>query len=228
MTRAPDLIRRYEGEYGTHEHEHAQVLVGLDGNLELEVAGRSAFVDASCGLVVPAGVAHTYIATAPASVLVLDCEPQAAVEKMRRFAVPPGWRGAAAAQLDANALLNGLAGTRDLQVRRRLDLARLRQQVDAELHRDWNVADMAAACGFSAQRLRARFIEVVGMPPLAWLRRRRLDEAQRLLAAGMPLETAALQVGYATASALGFALRRDRGVGARLLRERDGQRRARR
>ena len=59
---------------------------------------------------------------------------------------------------------------------------------------------------------------LAGMPPLAWVRRRRLDEAQRQLRAGLPLDKVALHVGYASASALCFALRRERGVGARGLR----------
>lgn len=59
-------FRRYTGEYAAHDHSHAQVLVGLRGNLQLEVAGHAAFVDASCALVVPAGMAHAYLASRPA------------------------------------------------------------------------------------------------------------------------------------------------------------------
>ena len=53
----------------------------------------------------------------------------------------------------------------------------------------------------------------------AWLRALRLDEAQRLLRRGLTLEAVASRVGYASASALAHALRRDREVGARDLRD---------
>jgi hypothetical protein len=46
--------RRYSGSFDAHAHVHAQVLVGLQGHLELEVESRAAFVDAACGLIVPA------------------------------------------------------------------------------------------------------------------------------------------------------------------------------
>ena len=86
------------------------------------------------------------------------------------------------------------------------------------LHRDWTVAALAELCRFSPQRFRARFSELSDLSPVAWVRQRRLDAAERMLRAGLPLETVALQVGYASASALCFALRRERGIGARSLR----------
>jgi len=59
-------LRAYRGEYGAHSHAHAQVLVGVRGSLQLEVEGHPAFVDPSCGLVIPAGARHGYLADAPA------------------------------------------------------------------------------------------------------------------------------------------------------------------
>ena len=61
---------------------------------------------------------------------------------------------------------------------------------------------------------------VTGLTPSAYVRRRRLDEAERLLRAGLTVEVTALQVGYSNASALVFALRRERGLGARSIRRR--------
>lgn len=210
-------VRTYRGAYGAHSHAHAQVLVGMRGRLQLEVDGRPAFVDPSCGLVIPAGACHEYLAELPAQLLVIDCDAAMGTDRLRRFARPSTWP-TDGASLATEALLCSLIGAPTLLPRRPLDLALVERTVDAELHRRWTVADLARLCRFSPQRFRARFAEVTGMSPLAWVRQRRLVSAERLLRAGLSLEAAALQVGYASASALCFALRRERGLGARRLR----------
>jgi AraC-like DNA-binding protein len=78
---------------------------------------------------------------------------------------------------------------------------------------------MAERCLLSPQRFHARLLELTGQSPQAWLRSLRLDEAQRLLRRGLTLEATAARVGYATASALAHALRRDREIGVRSLRD---------
>lgn len=217
LDHAEASLRRYSGEYGAHAHDHAQVLVGLSGRLELELDGRAAFVDASCGLIVPAGVAHGYLAPCAARVLVIESPVRAGLARIRKFAPPAHWKVAGHA-LDAATAVDELAGTGTLLQRRPIDLDRLQSSVDDELHADWSTARLAALCQLSPQRFHARFMELTGMAPAAFVRNRRLDEAQRLLRAGLALEAVALQVGYASASALAFALRRERGVSARSLR----------
>lgn len=214
LARPVGSLRRYAGAYEAHEHAHAQVLLGLDGALELELAGRAAFVDAACGLVVPAGVSHRFLAAAGANVLVIDSPPRLGLERVRRFMLPAGWRDGGR-PFDAEAALEAIAGAPRVLARRRLDTARLDAALAAALHEPWTTARMAALQALSPQRFHARLVELTGLAPQAYLRRRRLDEAMRLLRAGLSLDAAALQVGYRTASALAHALRRDRGLGAR-------------
>lgn len=212
----PTLVRHYGAEGGRHAHEHAQVLFGLDGTLQMEVEGHAAWVDASCGLVIPAGAEHSYGAAGRARVLVLDVAPRRGTERLRRFALPPGWRQQA---LDREGLLATLAGAPTLAHRRRIDRDALAARIDADLARRWTVADLADACCLSPQRLRARFQAAWGESPLDFVRARRLDHAARLLRQGLALDAVALQVGYGSASALSAALRRERSLGARALRQ---------
>lgn len=211
------LIRRYERTGGTHAHAHAQVLFGIDGTLEVEVEGRSAWVDATCGLVVPAGATHAYHAVRTARVLVMDDLSGPATERLRHFALPNGWRKTA---LHAGAWVETLAGAATLRARRRIDLDALAERIDADLARAWTVAELAEACCLSPQRLRARFAQGLGQSPLAFVRARRLNRVEEMLRRGFSLEAVAIQVGYAGASALSAALRRERHSGAREIRKR--------
>ena len=222
MAHAPVLVpllsvRQYSGEHAAHAHDHAQVLYALRGRMELEVAGRAAFVDTACGMVVPAGTTHGFLALPGARLLVIDAPAQAGVERVRRFAVAPAQLGWGACD-DAVERLQQILQFRRVLVRRAIRPEQVARTVGAALHEPWPTARMAALCALSPQRFHARWLELTGQTPQAWLRALRLDAAQRLLARGQSLEAAALQLGYASASALGFALRRERGCGARALR----------
>ncbi|RYF28378.1 MAG: AraC family transcriptional regulator [Comamonadaceae bacterium] len=242
-------VRAYTGGHEAHAHDHVQVVCALAGRMEVEVDGRTLWVDRASGIVVPAGVRHGFFAPPGARFCVIDLPqgPGQGTERVRRFAVPAqahGWFGALAqAGLDAAAgvptdalwpsgvahawaapaqgLAQQLAGLlqapRVLQ-RRSLAPERLEQALRCALHEDWPTARMAALYALSAARFHARWQALTGRTPQAWLRGLRLDAAERALARGLPLEATALQVGYANASALAYALRRERGTGARALR----------
>lgn len=204
-------LRRYLGEHEAHAHAHAQLLFGLHGRLALELDGRPALVEAGTGLVVPPGVLHAYAAEREARVWVLDAPAAPALDRPRRFLLPPGWTPPA----DPQALLALAGAAPRLRQRRALDPARLEQALAGHLHEAWPNARMAALYALSAPRFHARWLALTGLAPQAWLRARRLDVAALLLQGGLTLDAAALQVGYASASALAFALRRDRGPRAR-------------
>ena len=189
-------------------HPHVQVLIGLDGCLDLDVQGRAARVDANSGLAVPAGMRHAYGTRHVARMLVIDA-PAGALPvdftRPRSFACPPGWRS----RHHPTELLHLALHAPRVLTRRQVDVRVLEDAVQMRLHEDWSTARMAALYALSPQRFHARFVSLIGRTPQAWLRERRLQRAEALRRAGCTLEAAALQVGYRTASALCFARRRD-------------------
>ena len=214
-------VRHYSGEHAAHVHDgHAQLLYALSGRMELEVDGRSSFVDTACGLLIPAGARHGYLAPPGATMLVMDVAGMAhqLLDKVRRFQVPAAAR-CAPAQLASTERLQLLLQSPAVLPRRGVDVATIGQQVRASLHSDWPTARMAALAHLSTQRFHARWQELTGLPPQQWLRQLRLDEAERQLAQGRNLEACATACGYASASALAYALRRDRNTSARALRQ---------
>ena len=218
-------VRSYGGETVCHAHDHAQILFALRGRMELQVAGRAAFADMSCGMIVPAGVSHGFVATPETRMLVVDAPDQAGLDRVRRFAVTAlqhrfarTLRESPVQPSDASGLLPQILQMPDILARRGIDMHLIDAALDGALHEAWPTVRMAALVPLSPQRFHARLIELTGLPPQAYLRQRRLDAAARLLRGGMPLETTALQTGYRSASALAFALRRDRRTGTRQLR----------
>lgn len=210
-------IRRYHGEYSAHAHEYAQVMFALDGRLELEIAGKAAFSDASCGLIIPPGVAHAFCAERKVRMFVLDIQPNSSMDRLRRFAVTPMLRQQFAvsdAQIDLAAILNAPR----IAKRRAMDLGPLTNEIAATLHEPWPTARMARLFCLSTPRFHARFLELTGQTPQSYLRGLRFDRAMERIRAGYSLDTTAQEVGYRSASALAFALKRDRKVGARSLR----------
>ena len=214
-------LRHYDGEHAAHVHTaHAQLLYALSGRMELDVDGHACFVDTACGLLIPAGSRHGYWAAPGAQLLVMDIgQPAAAaLHKVRRVQVPAAARCRPEA-LPASARLQMLLQAPTLLARRSVDVAALEQQVRCALHSDWPTARMAALTHLSPQRFHARWLELTGQTPQQWLRALRLDTAMQALARGRSLQACAQACGYASASALAYALRRDRDTSARALRQ---------
>ena len=217
--------RRYAGEQQAHSHGHVQLLYALAGRMELEVEGKPAFVDTASGVVIPAGARHSYLAQAGSMMAVVDAPPdaldQAGQPRLRRFAAPPrAWLAThASPQAMAEAHLAWVLQSPVLLQRRALDVQAITRSVQTDLAAPWPTEQLARLAHLSAQRFHVRWLELTGATPQQWLRDLRLTAASSALAAGQPLEITALRCGYGSASALAYALRRDRGVGSRVLRQ---------
>ncbi len=85
--------------------------------------------------------------------------------------------------------------------------------IHAEVARRWTVADLAREAGLSRSAFSERFVERIGMPPMEYVIQWRMALAKdMLLRQDIPLETAAIAIGYESASAFSTAFRREVGL----------------
>lgn len=217
-------LRRYGASPGSHAHDHYQVLVGLDGVLDLEVEGRGRRIGAGDACVVQPGDRHDFESALGSRCLVLDtaeagwagcaiqparpAQTQAlahylaqALQQHQTLAMHHGpallleaWRGAPAA-LPARA-------------RRRINWLALSDWAREHWHTPLSVADLAAQACLSPSQFAQRCREEQGVGAMAWLRSQRLLHARTLRAAGLPVAETARRTGYRSPSALTAALRR--------------------
>jgi AraC-like DNA-binding protein len=100
-----------------------------------------------------------------------------------------------------------LAGLRDRHVGRALAL------MHEEPLRDWNMAELAASAGLSRSVLSRRFTELVGQPPMQYLKRWRLGLAAAALQRNRrPIATLAGQYGYESEAAFNRAFKQAYGA----------------
>jgi len=76
----------------------------------------------------------------------------------------------------------------------------------------WTVALLADEVGLSRSAFAARFAELVGEPPLAYLTRLRMQRASLLLRAGATLAKASKFAGYASEASFSYAFRQWAGI----------------
>lgn len=221
-------LRDYGAAHGSHAHDHFQVLIGLEGVLDIEVEGRGAGIGAGQAQVVAPGDRHDFQARdAHSRCLVLDT-PHAGWARCAERA-PDGApqlhalarylaHCIAQPQSAALALLNGpallLEAWRPAPAvaadarRRRIDWALLADWARARWHEPLGVADLAEVACLSASQFAQRCRDEQGMAPMHWLRALRLAHARALRLDGMGVAQAARRTGYRSPSALTAALRR--------------------
>jgi AraC-like DNA-binding protein len=99
-----------------------------------------------------------------------------------------------------------LAGLADPKIGRALRV------MHAETKRPWTLVELAREVGMSRSALAARFVQIVGVPPIEYLARWRMTLAKSALAAAdMPMADIAEIAGYQSVSAFSTAFKRDTG-----------------
>ena len=231
-------LRSYAPAQESHSHPHHQVILPLEGRLELETDIAGAAVDDATAAVVTAGREHAFRARGDNRFLILDVAPQGCaaaaalweVAGRRPFlTLDEGLRGlllfarrspdsalapVASRSSLATLILQGLThracgvGPGEPQALRRAT-AFVRRHYAAPI----TTGDIAAAAGVSPATLHRFFAAGHGRSPGRYLGGLRLDRAKALLAeTRKPIAEIALDCGYSEQSALTRALRRECGV----------------
>lgn len=241
-------LRHYNQDQIAHSHEHAQLVFGLRGQLEFEIAGRGSRIGQQCLAVVPASTHHACGSARGSHCLVLDIAhpdwirerlgPHSA-SSLRLLERPDSlrlnttqqrlveWLASSPlndpliAEQGTVLLLATLAtGCAPLGKRPPLSLAALTAYIDQHLAHPLQVADLAHVAGLSVARLHARFLDETGQTPMNYVRQRRLQQGEALLrGTRLSVGEIAAQVGYASQSAFTAALVRAHGCTPRELRD---------
>ena len=233
-------LRSYGDAPLSHSHDHHQLVLALEGRLEMEVAGRGGLVDATALVVVGGGERHSCRAAGRNRFLVLDwAEDDEADDLAARFvdaarrrpffgldpALLPLLRFLDTAVADeripgderrdwGRLLLRRLAdGAQSRTASHPRRLSRALGFVDANLARPITVSHIADAAATSAGHLHGLFRRHLGRAPMAHVAERRLERAMSALTGSdASISEIALACGYADQSALTRALKRRHGV----------------
>jgi AraC-like DNA-binding protein len=221
-------IRTYGASHGSHAHPCTQVLFGLDGTLELEVAGHGRRIGPGDACRVAAGARHDFEARTGSRCLVLDstradwsfCADAPAsgrrLAPLIRFLAEsadnrPAHQHSHAWQFAPLLLLEAWAdpGARHAAARV-IDWQALAAWTAAHWHDTaLDVAALARRTHLSPSQFTLRCRQETGLPPMQWLRMQRLAHARQLQRGGASVAESARRSGYRSPSALTAALRRE-------------------
>ncbi|CAA9400912.1 MAG: Transcriptional regulator, AraC family [uncultured Ramlibacter sp.] len=215
-------LRTYGASGGSHAHEHFQVLVGVDGVLDLEVEGRGRRIGAGDGFLVTPGERHDFESAGGSRCLVLDtrldlwalCGP--APRRADQVGPLARYLSQALLQHQPLAALHGpsllleawLPAAPASAPRRRIDWPALQAWAQSRLDQPLTVAELAARVHLSPSQFALRCHDANGQSVMQWLRAQRLARARQLRAMGLPVAEVARRTGYRSPSALTAALRR--------------------
>lgn len=245
---APLSVRHYSHELLSHSHAHAQLVFGLSGQLDFEVAGHGSRVLRQTLAVVPTDARHTCGSRDGSQCLVLDVPSEAwllqhlgmhadagrrLLDKPAALQLSPaqgqlvGWLAASPindpviAEQGAALLLASLAsGAAEPNPGRQLPLAAIDAHIDQHAAYPLQVADLARLAGLSTARFHARFQRETGQTPMDYVRHRRLQLGLELLRhSPLAVGEIAARVGYSSQSAFTAALSRQFGSTPRALRQ---------
>lgn len=228
-------IRCYTLSVCAHRHDYAQLVLPLQGCINIELNGHAGRVGPSGCVVIPAGTVHSFAAEQQAHFLVVDLPVLPA--GMQRLdtpfvTLPAGLQRYAAfveTQLqqahgealarDMGRLFYQLLETQEWQPRLDSRLQRALQYLERDLAVTPTLEQLATHSFLSVSQYKALFRRHLGMSSGQYLLRLRMEQARSLLAfTDTPIGIIAERVGFQNASAFSRRFRAYFGYSPRQLR----------
>ena len=234
MSRIPQFqIRRYSKEAVTHTHSQHQIVLALNGKLEMDIAGCNGWASSKQAAVVASGTPHSFAAAPNDTFLVADvfigsvdpnqsfwehsaCQPFVILDAGCKGLID--FLGYQASQNHLNDRCNYHAGElllASLQarvgIRPRIPAAiqRAQQFIEARFDQPITLEDIAAHCGKSVGRLHALFRDALNTTPGRYLLECRIQWAMdMLLKTDFSVAQIAQAAGFSDQAAFARAFRR--------------------
>lgn len=212
LTSSPLSLRSYGADGVLHRHGHVQIVLPMQGQMDIEVGGRGERLDLGRAAFVAPDIDHAQSAQGPNRFLILDCQRgdigDDVLNLMRRQTFVPvdqtlrrliefidlrcqdqgDGKGAtlpdALARHCAPLLLDALMSSTNAAGQSRCGnrLVHLLARMEAAPEQAWTVSQMARVMHLSASRLHALFRAELQQTPQEWLSTMRLRRVQQLLA----------------------------------------------
>ncbi len=229
-------LRHYDHCILTHVHDHHQLVLPVEGVLEMEIDGVASNVMSSKAAVIPSGQAHSCASTGNNSFLIIDIPAPKNVTNnfWRAFSENPfveidasflGYCNFIATEmqqtsfsnldksLTGNMLVNALA--RSVGVSNEplpTTLTKAVHFIETHFSDPLTIKNIARAAGVSESRLHTQFKSHVNLSPKLYLTEIRLKNAASMLEkTRLSIAEIALRVGYGDQSAFARAFQRHMG-----------------
>ncbi|MGY3869320.1 helix-turn-helix domain-containing protein [Aeromonas crassostreae] len=209
LSSPPFSLRRYQSNIQSHSHDHAQLVIPLDGPLEIEVQGQGRRLAPGFACIIAPGLRHDYAADPALSFLVQESlwlpealgerpfipldEPQRHYLAFLHQVVRQGRHVAGMEQIWLSLLAQGQGMGPALTPR----MTRVQRHIEAHLAEPLGNGRLAAIACLGQSQFKHAFRQQFGLSASRYIRGRRMALARTLLAqTALPIGEVASRCGY--------------------------------
>ncbi|MGY3904843.1 helix-turn-helix domain-containing protein [Aeromonas lusitana] len=234
-TPLPFSLRRYQHDVSSHSHDFAQLVIPLDGPIEIEVQGQGQRLSPGFACVIAPGLRHDYAADPALSFLVQESpwlpaalaerpfipldEPQRHYLAFLRQMVAQDRHVAGMEQV----WLGLLAETQGMGPTLAPRILRVQRHIEAHLAEPLTNERLAALACLGQSQFKHAFRQQLGMSVSHYIRQRRMTLARTLLAqTPLPIGEIACRCGYQNQGAFAERFLTEIGLTPTLWRQQNG------